>query len=86
MDDDEADSGFGSFLASFIENKIAALVVTIVLMLVFSFCFIVNYFTHRVTKKLEKFILHPENVTFGINSEPDSRDTLESSGDSRDQI
>lgn len=63
----EDDQGFGSFLASFIEDRKGAIALTVILILVFSSCFLVNFFTYRLARNLEKYLVTPRDKYMGIN-------------------
>ena len=53
VDNHGHDQGFGNFLASYItENKYVAIIVTVVLMLTFLSCLLINFWTYLLSTKL----------------------------------
>jgi hypothetical protein len=57
VDELNNDQGFGSFLGAFVDDKAGAVIVTIILMFMFLLCYLINFFTIRISNNLQKYLV-----------------------------
>ena len=63
VDSKDKDQGFGNFLASYMfDNKPAAACTTLLIMLVFLVCLLLNWYTYKMGQRLEYFAEHPYDM------------------------